>query len=295
MGRPSKNPDHPITRLRQALSTDTYEMTREAFAKRYGFSAPSIKAIETGKYKLTPEVAARISAATGVLAQSLLENHDPLLAWDGKTFTAKTEPIQDGVSDEELETLQFLLHTAVKAARWSGKRDKSNQILVLFQEWLHNTIDQLGIEKGFQEQLLVALATAGAPGLYDSVRNSLVNRHKPSAERLRTRWEERKRLLEEEIAKGVFDLKCSLLDEEGERFRELERKRRSPGGLRLLEREELKEHSSLTTQAFKRCANMYDPEPRARRRYVWKIYELIKADVYEAIKQRFNEEHGKSF
>ena len=40
---------------------------------------------------------------------------------------------------------------------------------------------------------------------------------------------------------------------------------------------------------------MYDPEPRAGRRYVWKIYEMIKADVYEAIKERFNEEHGKTF
>ena len=78
MGRPAKNPDHPLTRLRKALSTRTQEMTRALFSKKVGIPEPTIKAIETGKFKLSDKNAAQIASVTKVHPQCLIDPSLPL-------------------------------------------------------------------------------------------------------------------------------------------------------------------------------------------------------------------------
>src|SRR5262245_49254688 len=78
MGRPPKNPNHPVTRLRRQISTPANPVTREILAERAGVSAPTLRDIETGKFQLTEAVAERIMLATGVSIQSLLRGEEPL-------------------------------------------------------------------------------------------------------------------------------------------------------------------------------------------------------------------------
>jgi plasmid maintenance system antidote protein VapI len=222
MGRPSKNPDHPITRLRRALSTDTYEMTREAFAKRYGFSAPSIKAIETGMYKLTPEVAARISAATGVSAKSLLNKEYPLKAWNGEEFTSHTQPPPRDVSPEQATTARMLLQAAIMAAQRSGKRNRPVQLLILFQEWIKETVSDLRIGKEFEEQLLFLWDDAWSKAFEPDA--MMISRFAPSDLSQRAQWS--KRLISNKQSMAVAEgLILELLDkhypDKGKRYREL--------------------------------------------------------------------------
>src|SRR5438445_6877137 len=80
MGRPAKNPNHPLTRLRRILSTPNHEVTRRDLAKRTGIPEASLKDIETGVYKMTREVAMRVSLATGVDPESLMLGDAQL--WD---------------------------------------------------------------------------------------------------------------------------------------------------------------------------------------------------------------------
>jgi hypothetical protein len=223
MGRNSKNPNHALTRLRKALSTETFEMTREVFAKRYGFSAPSIKAIETGTYSLKPDMAARISAATGVLAQSLLEDHDPLLSYDGKPFTINTRPEHEAVSDRQISTACLLLRTALEepvvVVRGKARSSRAVQLRVRFQEWLHQTLLDLGMEKQFQKRLLIALAKDGRRARRDRD-SSMIYRYTPHD----SYWQKREQALEDAINSEILEIMCALLESKGERFRELERK-----------------------------------------------------------------------
>jgi hypothetical protein len=87
MGRASKNPNHPITRLRKILSGDGSEVTREIFSERTGIPLGSVKAIETGVYKLSPELAKKVAFATGVDSMSLFIGEDPLRDIFGNPYT----------------------------------------------------------------------------------------------------------------------------------------------------------------------------------------------------------------
>jgi hypothetical protein len=197
-------------------------MTREAFAKRYGFSAPSIKAIETGTYSLKADMAARISAATGVLAQSLLEDHDPLLSYDGKLFTINTKPEREAVSDHQISTACFLLRTALEeptVVREKAMPSRAVQLRVRFQECLHQTILELGMEKQFQKRLLIALAKDGRSARRSRDR-AMIYRHTPHD----SDWQKRAQALEDAIQGEILEIMCALLESKGERFRELERK-----------------------------------------------------------------------
>jgi DNA-binding XRE family transcriptional regulator len=92
MPRAPKNPNNPITRLRRQLSSPSQPFTRQMFADRYGFSVETLKAVETGRYRLTVEFAIKISVAVGVSASCLLANGDPLVDWHGNPITSETKP-----------------------------------------------------------------------------------------------------------------------------------------------------------------------------------------------------------
>src|SRR6516162_9079697 len=92
MGRPTKNAGHPLVRLRKALSTPTQEMTRARFSKKVGIPEATIKAIETGKFKMSDKHAAQIAAETKVNPECLLDPSLPLADYMGVTWEEETKP-----------------------------------------------------------------------------------------------------------------------------------------------------------------------------------------------------------
>jgi plasmid maintenance system antidote protein VapI len=150
MGRPSKNPNHPLTRLRRTLSTPNHEMTRKDLSKRAGIPEASIKDIETGVYKMTPEVAMRVSLATGVDPQSLMRGDDHLLDVAGLPFTRVSKKQVLGWSEELTESIFLLFQTILSAAK---EKIAIRQFHFLFDAWISQVVPALGMAKEVFEQL----------------------------------------------------------------------------------------------------------------------------------------------
>lgn len=157
MPRPPKDPSNPLTRLREALSTPNYTVTRKAFCERYGFPFDSVTALERGTYKLTREMAQRVASAVGVTSGSLLLNQQPLRAWDGSPVSPSTQPPAMPVSESDLQDMRFFLAAAIKASGRSvvrGKeKDRSTEFFIMFKEWLMSAMHDLGAEKRFWNSL----------------------------------------------------------------------------------------------------------------------------------------------
>jgi DNA-binding XRE family transcriptional regulator len=153
MSRTSKDPNHPITKLRRQLSTHSQPLTRQMFAERYGFSAETLKALETGKYKLSPRVALKIAVAVGVDARSLLKNENPLLTWKGQPVTPETKPALRDLYLNTNERLEFLVKAAFNAARKHSKGDRSALFVLLFDYWLADVTTELGVGWEFWDEL----------------------------------------------------------------------------------------------------------------------------------------------
>ena len=150
MGRPAKNPDHPLTRLRKALSTPTQEMTRARFSKKVGIPEATIKAIETGKFKLSDKNAAQIATVTKVDPKCLMDFSLPLTDYMG--FPLEGYPVA-ALFGEDFLDIKALIDTAFEVAQ---EKQKQAVFSFLFQRWLEETSEILGlgpaITKKLQEQ-----------------------------------------------------------------------------------------------------------------------------------------------
>jgi hypothetical protein len=91
MSRKIRYPNNPLVRLRAELSANGQKMTRRMFAERYGFSVDSLKAIETGKYKIN-NIAHELCKKIGIEVNSLTSNARVFKSWDGSTFSIMTLP-----------------------------------------------------------------------------------------------------------------------------------------------------------------------------------------------------------
>lgn len=162
MGRPSKNPNHPLVRLRKQLSSKiradtgdlvpmTHQMTRGELAQKTGVPEPTLKDIELGKFKLTSDVAMKVAFATGVSLQSLTSGDDPLLDLVGNSLTASSPKTDNLVLMPFYE--QTLQHICL--AVWEAAKEKKIGLLLSynFENWLATTIDALGLRDGLTEKL----------------------------------------------------------------------------------------------------------------------------------------------
>jgi DNA-binding XRE family transcriptional regulator len=147
LGRPAKNPEHPLTRLRKALSTPTQEMTRALFSKRVGIPEPTIKAIETGKFKLSDKNAAQIASVTKVDPKCLMDPSLPLTDYMG--FPLDGYPVA-ALFGEEFLDIKALLDTAFEVAE---AKQKQAVFSFLFQRWLEETSEILGLGPGITNKL----------------------------------------------------------------------------------------------------------------------------------------------
>jgi hypothetical protein len=123
------------------------------FADRYGFSAETLKALETGLYKLSTAVAIKIAVEVGVDSASLLANQDPLLDWEGQPVTPDTKPRLRDLDLNANSRLDYLINAAFNAARKHPKGDRSLRFVLLFDYWLADTMKELGVVNEFWEQL----------------------------------------------------------------------------------------------------------------------------------------------
>jgi DNA-binding XRE family transcriptional regulator len=123
------------------------------FAQRYGVSAEALKAVETGRYQLTQQFAIKIAVAVGVDVHSLLENHDPLVDWNGNPVTAHTQPAVRHLNLNADDRLGFLIDSAFHAARKHPKGDRSALFVVLFDYWLVDVVRELDIQSEFWDEL----------------------------------------------------------------------------------------------------------------------------------------------
>lgn len=158
MGRRAKNANHPLVRLRQQLSTPTKLYTRKELARKAGVPEASLKDIEAGKYKMSDEVVAKISIATGVHHQSLQNNGDPLLDWSGSEplspQSVKMEHLAEILVDKA--TLGVLVSAALEAAT---KKGVSYQFQFLLQGWLCKTSKAFGLDELIRGELTAALGS----------------------------------------------------------------------------------------------------------------------------------------
>jgi hypothetical protein len=151
MGRPLKNPNHPLVRLRNLLSTKHRKFTRTDLSNKTGVPEASIKDCELGKYKVTIEVAVQVSLATGVHPRSLMNGDDPLLDFYGRPFSKSSPRFEYLASLPPHEAaLQQLCLSA-----WEAAVEKRVGLLVsfAFERWLLTTVKSLGLESLMEEKL----------------------------------------------------------------------------------------------------------------------------------------------
>jgi len=164
MPRKPKDPNNPITKLRRHLSSPSQPLTRDMFAKRYGFSVETLKALETGRYRLTRGFAIKIGVAVGVDPSCLLENRDPLVDWNGDPITPETKPALRHLDLNATARLQFLIKAGFAAAKKHPKGDRSAHFVVLFDFWLAEVVTELEILSPFWEELFVGADASDALG-----------------------------------------------------------------------------------------------------------------------------------
>jgi hypothetical protein len=153
MPRKPKDPNNPVTKLRRQLSTPNQPLTRDMFAKRYGFSVETLKALETGRYRLTRDFAIKVGVAVGVDPISLLENRDPLVDWHGKPITSETKPALRHLDLNANARLQYLVRAGFAAAKKHPRGDRSALYVVLFDFWLAEVVMELEILWPFWDEL----------------------------------------------------------------------------------------------------------------------------------------------
>jgi hypothetical protein len=165
-------------------------MTRDLFAKHVRIPAGSIKAIETGLYEMSPEVAMRVSLATGVDPDSLMRGDKQLLDVRGLPFTQASKKPQPLSGAKELGKSMSLLFQAVLAA--AEEKNVVMQLNFLLNVWLSKNVPALGISKKVFEQL-ERIADRLDPDF--SVPDALL----PTETKAKQRWLAARQKLEDEL------------------------------------------------------------------------------------------------
>jgi transcriptional regulator with XRE-family HTH domain len=132
-------------------------MTRKQLGRRTGIPEPSLKDIESGKYKMTLEVIVRIAIATGVHPKSLADGKDPLLDHDGRPLSRnsrKYESLAESLVDNP--TLAFLVSVSLDAAAEKGV---SYLFQFLLHGWLVKTSELFELTESIRARLTANLGS----------------------------------------------------------------------------------------------------------------------------------------
>lgn len=190
MGRPIKNPTHALARLRAELSTKNHKVTRKELARKVGIPETSLRDVENGKYKMTPEVATQIAYAVGgVNPRSLLEGDNPLLDLFRQQPFSKDSPTMEPLAwaPEHQVAMEQLFSAAMDAAR-----EKKIALLFsfLFETWLSAALQTFTLDTLFLEKLTERLPA------FDPKRIS--SQFCPKNKQMAKKWETIEKQLSEE-------------------------------------------------------------------------------------------------
>jgi transcriptional regulator with XRE-family HTH domain len=210
LGRPTKKPNHALARLRKQLSSPKgYQMTRRELARKTGVPERSLQDIEANKYKLSPDVAARIAMATKVSAISLMNEEVPLKDDLGRTLSPSSGKVRRGVlktietmeCEAQIRSRRELFEAVLEAA---VEKDKMSLFVYSFDHFLLKTVRSMGLENALSKKLTERMWLA----LVDPNQLRPFN---PKDQKLRTQWD----ILSQEIS----DKEELLLKEKMERLK----------------------------------------------------------------------------
>lgn len=151
VGRPTAKPENALVRLRKALSTPEEEMTRKAFSRKTGIPVPSLRDLESGRYRLTVGTAMRITFVTGVHWESLLRGDDPLQDLTGAPFTFDSQQHLPKFTDHDRLQDEIIASCVLKAAQNKGC---GQQFSLWLRQWLEDVSKELDLDEAISEQLM---------------------------------------------------------------------------------------------------------------------------------------------
>ena len=156
MARYARNPSHPLTRLRRQLSTPDHQVTREELAQRTKIPVGSLKSIESGKYAITTQIAAKISLGVPVNPFDLLRPTErPLHDHTGQPLSADSVMLEILVipflsQNKRFETDQYIERIALAVAE---KKFMAMQLRFLMREAFAEILESLGLSQPVAEEL----------------------------------------------------------------------------------------------------------------------------------------------
>jgi transcriptional regulator with XRE-family HTH domain len=221
MPRRAQNPHNVLTRLRRQLSTPEHTVSREELAQRTGVPLGSIKALESGRYSLTSQIALKISLGVPVNPIDLFKGADPLRDFTGRQLSADSKMLEEirapYLSERPgFETDQFVSKLIFEAAE---KKSAALQFRFLFREALTETAKLLGLESAVAEELSKHM------GEFDpaQVASQLRPRQGDSAKRWETyetllRMEEDRLWMDRQGQEPSFQITSEMSDEEKQRL-----------------------------------------------------------------------------
>ena len=156
MARYARNPSHPLTRLRRQLSTPDHQVTREELAQRTKIPVGSLKSIESGKYAITTQIAAKISLGVPVNPFDLLRPTErPLHDHTGQPLSADSVMLEKLAipflsQSKRFETDQYIERIALAVAE---KKFMAMQLRFLMREAFAEILESLGLSQPVAEEL----------------------------------------------------------------------------------------------------------------------------------------------
>ena len=147
MARYARNPSHPLTRLRRQLSTPDHQVTREELAQRTKIPVGSLKSIESGKYAITTQIAAKISLGVPVNPFDLLRPTErPLHDHTGQPLSADSVMLEKLAipflsQSKRFETDQYIERIALAVAE---KKFMAMQLRFLMREAFAEILESPG-------------------------------------------------------------------------------------------------------------------------------------------------------
>lgn len=192
MPRRAQNPHHVLTRLRRQLSSPDHVVSREELAQRTAIPLGSIKALESGKYGLTKQLALKISLGVPVNPFDLLRGADPLHDFAGRILSSDSKKIEElkapYLSERPgFQTDQFMAKAIFEVAE---KNSVAMQFRFLFREALEETVELLGLAP------LVAEELSKRMGEFDPAQ--VIKQLRPHQGESAARWETFERLVQME-------------------------------------------------------------------------------------------------